>query len=273
MNKSSASHAVARSAPFQLVARLGLMAYGVVHLLVAWLAVQVALGDVDGGGVGKADKTGALQSMSANTGGDVLLWLIAVGLGVSALWQLFEAVTGTRRSRHDRLLRAMNIGEAVLFGYLSFSAGKLAAGSPASSTDKAQLGLIGSLLNQPWGKPVVILIGVVIVAAGLFVAHHGITQRFSSEHDLGTANHTTRRLVVRLGQVGYAALGAVYATAGGLVVVAAVQSQPAKATGLDVALRTLAAQPYGTWLLLLVAAGLAAFAAFSLFDARYRRTG
>jgi hypothetical protein len=270
MSKSSASHEVAKSAPFQLVARLGLVAYGVVHLLVAWLAVQVALGDVDGGGVGKADKTGALQSMSANTGGDVLLWLIAVGLAVSALWQLFEAVTGTRK---NRLLRVMNAGEAVLFGYLAFSAGKLAAGSPASSTDKAQLGLIGSLLNEPWGKPVVILIGVVIIAAGLFVAHYGITRRFTSEHDLGTANHATRRLVVRLGQIGYAALGGVYATAGALVVVAAVKSQPAKATGLDVALRTLAAQPYGAWLLLLVAAGLAAFAVFSLFDARYRRAG
>jgi hypothetical protein len=251
---------------------MGLVAYGVVHLLVAWLAIQVAVGDLDGGGVGKADKTGALQSLSANTGGDVLLWLIAVGLGVSALWQLFEAVTGDRDSRQDRLLRAMNLGEAVLFGYLSYSAGKLAAGSPASSTDKAQLGLIGSLLNQSWGKPVVILIGLAIVAAGLFVARHGITKRFSREHDLGSAGRPTRRTVERLGQVGYASLGAVYAGAGAMVVVAAVQAQPAKATGLDVSLKTLAAQPYGTWLLLLVAAGLVAFAIFSLFDARYRRT-
>ena len=137
-------HQVARSAPFQLVARLGLVAYGLVHLLVAWLAGQVALG----GSSGKADKTGALQSISANAAGDVLLWLVAVGLGVSALWQLLEAVSGHRDSRHDRLLRAMNLGEAVLFGYLSYSAGKLAAGSPASSTDDTQLGLVGNLLRQ-----------------------------------------------------------------------------------------------------------------------------
>jgi hypothetical protein len=268
MSKSSA---VTESAPFQLVARLGLVAYGVVHLLVAWLAVQVAVGDLDGGGVGKADKTGALQSISANTGGDVLLWLIAVGLGVSALWQLFEAVTGDRRAKQDRLLRMMNLGEAVLFGYLAFSAGKLAAGSPASSTDKAQLGLIGTLLAQPWGKPVVIALGLAIVVAGLFVAHHGITRRFTREHDLGSAGPTTRRTVVRLGQAGYAALGTVYGIAGVLVVVAAAKTQPAKATGLDVALKTLAAQPYGTWLLLLIAAGLAAFAVFTFLDARYRR--
>ncbi len=51
------------------------------------------------------------------------------------------------------------------------------------------------------------------------------------------------------------------------------RSQPAKATWLDVALKTLAAQPYGTILLTLVAAGLAAFAVFTFFDARYRRVG
>jgi hypothetical protein len=265
----SGSRAVSQGfAPVKLVVRLGLVAYGVVHLLVAWLALQVALGDLDGGGVGKADKTGALQTISANTGGDILLWLIAVGLAVSALWQLYEAVTGDRTS-----LRVMHAGEAVLFGYLAFSAGKLAAGSPASSTDKAQLGIVGSLLAQPWGKPVVVAIGLGIVAAGLFVVHHGITRRFAGELDLAPVSRTTRTAVVRLGQVGYAAVGAVYGIAGALVVVAAVRSQPAKATGLDVALKTLAAQEYGTLLLVVIAAGLAAFAVFTLAEARYREVG
>jgi hypothetical protein len=259
---------VTRSAPFRLVVRLGLVAYGVVHVLVAWLALQVAFGDLDGDGVGKADKTGALQSLSSNAGGDVVLWLIAVGLGVSALWQLLEAATGDRTS-----LRLMNLGEAVLFGYLAFSAGKLAAGSPASSTDQAQLGLVGTLLGESWGKPVVVALGVLIVVAGLFVVRHGLTKRFAEEHDLTSAGRPVRTAVPRLGQVGYTALGAVYGIAGALVVVAAVQSKPEKAIGLDVALRTLAAQPYGTALLALTAAGLAAFAVFTFFDARYRRVG
>jgi energy-converting hydrogenase Eha subunit C len=263
---TSAHRQVTRSAPFQVVVRLGLVAYGVVHILVAWLAVQVAVGDLDGDGVGKADKTGALQSLSANAAGDVLLWLIAVGLGVSALWQLLEAATGNRTG-----MRLMNLGEAVLFGYLAFSAGKLAAGSPASSTDQAQLGLVGTLLAQPWGKPVVIALGVLIVLAGLFVVRHGLTRRFEEEHDLAPAGRPVRTAVLRLGQVGYAALGGVYAIAGVLVVVAAVRSQPAKATGLDVALKTLAAQPHGTVILLVIALGLAAFAVFTFFAARYRR--
>ena len=263
----TASDQVTRSAPFQLVARLGMVAYGLVHLLVAWLALQIAFGDLDGGGVGKADKTGALQQISANAGGKTVLWLVAVGLGVSALWQLAEAVTGDRK---EKPARAMNAGEAVLFGYLSYSAGKIAAGS-SSSTDQAQLGLIGWLLSQSWGKPVVIMLGVAVIVAGLFVAYHGLSRRFAKEHDLDAAGRSLRKVADKLGQIGYVAVGAVYGTAGVLVVVAAVQSQPAKATGLDVALRSLAAQPYGTWLLVLIAAGLAVFAVFTLFDARYRR--
>jgi hypothetical protein len=266
----SAPQQVTRSAPFQLLARVGLVTYGVVHLLVAWLAVQIAVGDLDGGGVGKTDKTGALQSI-AGAGGAWLLWVIAVGLGASALWQLFEGLSGDWSHGRERWLRVMNLGEALLFGYLSFSAGKLAGGGAASSTDKAQQGLIGSLLSESWGKPVVIAIGVAVIVAALFIAHHGWSRRFTEEHDTGRASRATRRTVLRLGQVGYASLGVVYGGAGVLVVVSAVQSQPAKATGLDVALKTLAAQPYGTWLLLLVAAGLVVFGVFTFFDARFRR--
>jgi hypothetical protein len=197
-----------------------------------------------------------------------VLWLIAVGLGASALWQLVEALSAGSRTR----LRLMNAGEAVLFGYLSFSAGKLAAGGAASSTDAAQLGLIGTLLTQPWGKPVVIAIGVAIVAAAVFIARHGLSCRFAEEHDYSSANPRMRRVVERLGKAGYTALGAVYGFAGVLVVVSAVQSAPEKATGLDVALKTAAAQPYGPAVLVLLAAGLTAFAVFCFLDARYRRS-
>lgn len=263
MRAANAPRQVTKSAPFQLLARVGLVTYGVVHLLVAWVAVQVATGDA----AGKADKTGALQSI-AGTGGAWLLWLIAVGLGASALWQLSEALLGKGKPTRIRL---MNFGEAVLFGYLAFSAGKLAGGSPASSTDQAQLGLVGELLSKPWGKPVVIAIGVAIIVAAAFIARHGLTKRFCEEHDYSKTTASTRTAVVRLGQVGYAALGGVYGGAGALVVVSAVQSAPDKATGLDVALKTLAAQSYGPALLFVIAFGLAAFAVFCFLDARFRR--
>ena len=60
--------------------------------------------------------------------------------------------------------------------------------------------------------------------------------------------------------------------AGFLVVEAAVRYQPAKSTGLDGALRTLAQQSYGPWLLGALAIGLIAFGLYGLASARYAKT-
>jgi hypothetical protein len=63
----------------------------------------------------------------------------------------------------------------------------------------------------------------------------------------------------------------VFGLVGVFLIKAAVEYNPRAAIGLDGALRKLAAQMYGSVLLGLVAAGLVAFALYSLSDARYRR--
>jgi hypothetical protein len=265
-----AVHDAAKSRPVQLLARVGLLAYGVVHLLIAYLAVHIALGGSTPTG-GKADKTGALQAIAA-TGGVWLLWLVAVGLGALVIWQLAEAAWGVRHLSGTRrlLARIVHIGEAALFVYLAYGAAKIASVGRAPS-DATQKSLVARLLAEPYGKLLVAVLGIgVLVAAGVLV-HRGLTKDFRRELDLSSAGAATRRTAVRLGQIGYTALGGVYGIAGGLVVIAALRSDPSKATGLDLALRTLAAQDYGVALLLVMAAGLAAFGVFALLDARYRR--
>jgi hypothetical protein len=55
------------------------------------------------------------------------------------------------------------------------------------------------------------------------------------------------------------------------VVVAAVRFRPEEASGLDAGLRALAAQPFGPYLLTVVALGLAVYGVFCFVDARYHR--
>ena len=52
---------------------------------------------------------------------------------------------------------------------------------------------------------------------------------------------------------------------------AAIEYEPDKARGLDDSLKTLAAQPFGPWLLLVAAFGLLCFAAWSFLEAWQRR--
>jgi hypothetical protein len=75
--------------------------------------------------------------------------------------------------------------------------------------------------------------------------------------------------VTRLGQVGYPGKGVALGVVGGLLVHAAVTFDPADASGLDGALRTILDAPFGQFLLTLVAIGIAAFGAYLFVRARY----
>lgn len=257
---------VTRSGPARLLGRIGLVAYGVVYLLIAWLAVQVAIGDA-----GRADKNGALQTVAAQPAGEFLLWVIAIGLAAFVVWRVVDAIWGYRYAGKRRTRKRLaSAGEALLFGYLAYSAGRLAASGTAPS-DADQSSLVAKLLAEPYGKALVALVGLAVVAIAVFVIRRGVKKEFIEDLDLSAASPATRKAVTRLGQVGYVAVGIAYGIAGLLVVFAALRSDPNKATGLDTALKTLAAQPYGDLLLIVMAAGLAAFGVYSLFDARYRR--
>jgi hypothetical protein len=71
--------------------------------------------------------------------------------------------------------------------------------------------------------------------------------------------------------VGFIAKGLSVALIGILVVIAAIRFDPAEASGLDAALKSLASQSFGPYLLMVVALGLACYGVFCFFDARYHR--
>src|SRR5690242_13894329 len=70
--------------------RAGLVAYGVVHLLVGWLALQLAFGESQS----KASNKGAMQELAQQPFGEVLVWAIAVGMFLLVIWRGLEAAVG-----------------------------------------------------------------------------------------------------------------------------------------------------------------------------------
>jgi hypothetical protein len=258
----------ADSGPIKTLGRVGLIAYGVVHLLVAYLAVRVALG-----GGAKADKTGALQTIAEQPAGRFFLWVLTVGLAALTIWQLAEAGWG-HQHRHPRrrrtLQRLVSLGEAAVAGALAFSSFKVASGKAGKSKGE-KAAFVDKVFDWPAGELLVAAVGLGIVAISVYLVHRGMTKRFVDDLDLAGAEPHARDAAIRLGQVGWTALGVAYGIIGLLITYAAATYDPEKATGMDTALKTLAGQPYGTVLLLVVAAGLACFGAYCLFDARYHR--
>src|ERR1700726_860880 len=73
------------------VGRIGIASRGVIYLLLAYLAFDIAR---HGSAPTQTSSTGALQELEARTGGKLLLVILALGLGCYAAWRLFDAVTG-----------------------------------------------------------------------------------------------------------------------------------------------------------------------------------
>jgi hypothetical protein len=259
----------ADSKPVELLGRVGLAAYGVVNLLLAWLAAQVALGSSSGGEGEGASKNGALSQIAEKSWGSVLLWVVAVGLFALALWQLGESIWG-RKSSGGALKRAAHVVEALVFGVLGFSAAKVASGGKTESNSD-QAGWTAKVLDAPGGQVLVTVAGLAVIGAAVYLLIKGLKKKFLKDLDLSPASPGVRSLTERLGQTGYMAQGVGYGIVGALIVVAALRHEPDKATGLDTALSTLADQPYGTALLLIVALGFACFGAYCFLDARFRR--
>ena len=262
---ADAVHDVADSRPVKLLGRIGLIAYGVVHLLIAWLVVQVPFGEPE-----KADKKGALQQIASTSPGAFLLWVITAGLGALVLWQLAEAIWGHRGLPAGRqaLRRAINAAEAAIFAVLAYSAGSIAATGGAPSVSKS---FAAAVFDLPGGWFLVALGGIGLVAGWAYAVYRGVRKEFRRELDMRGQPAKRVRLVTRVGQVGWCALGVVYGLPGVLLVVSGLQYDPKEPVGLDAGLQALGRQPFGAPLLVALAAGLAAFAVYCFFDARYRK--
>ena len=251
------------------LARIGLIAYGVVHLLLAWLALQLAWG---GGSGQSADQAGALATLAEQPLGRPLLWLLALGLVALAAWQAAEVLRWRSRlsSTGDARKKALekvvkSVAKAVLYAALAVLAVRTATGGGGSGGQQQAAGVFG----WPAGRWLVALIGLVVIGVGVYLVHKGVSKRFLQEVDLGSAPPRTTRLVTRLGQAGFPAKGVALGVVGALLVYAAVTFDPARATGLDGALRTILEAPFGRVLLTLVAVGIAAFGAYCFVRARY----
>ncbi len=251
------------------LARIGLIAYGVVHLLLAWLALQLAWG---GGSGQSADQAGALATLAEQPLGRPLLWLLAVGLVALAAWQAAEVLRWRSRlsSSGDARKKALekvvkSVAKAVLYAVLAVLAVRTATSGGSSGGQQSAAGVFG----WPAGRWLVALVGLVVIGVGVYLVHKGVSKRFLEEVDLGSAPPQTTRLVTRLGQVGFPAKGVALGVVGGLLVYAALTFDPARATGLDGALRTILSAPFGRVLLTLVAVGIAAFGAYCFVRARH----
>jgi hypothetical protein len=254
------------------LARVGLVAYGVLHVLIGWLAARIAWSV--GPRAEDADQTGALQTVAGSPGGRVLLWVIGLGMLALALWQAGEVLrwwTGLLRPAH-RLRAAVVcvkcVAKGLVYGVLGVTALFFAVGAEYDAADRFRQ-VTDDALEIPGGAVAVVLAGAGVAAVGLYTLVRGVTGGFMKDVDLAAAPDRWEPVIERIGSVGYVAKGIAFAVSGGLLVHAAATEDVSTATGLDGAMHAIAAVPTGRWLITAIAIGFAAFGVYALARARY----
>ena len=133
-------------------ARIGLVTYGLVHLVIAWLAIQLALGDKEG----SADSQGAVQQLNEQPYGEAIVWAVAIGMFLLALWQGLEALFGYRDEEGFTQVRkrVTAAGKAVVYVVIGITAVHAATG-PSSSSKNGTDSTTAKVMDWPGGQVIV----------------------------------------------------------------------------------------------------------------------
>jgi hypothetical protein len=251
-----------------VLGRTGLIGYGVVHLLVAWLALQVAFGVPDA----PPDAEGAVGTIARTPGGLLALGLAAVGLLAFALWQLTAASVGFRWVRGGERVRKRvgAVAKAIAMTGLAVVIIDYLAGMGSSGGTTVQT-VAADVLALPAGRVLLGLAALTTLVIAAAMTYTGVRRTFMGDLDVRHLAPAARQAIELVGAVGHLSRALALAVVGLLAGTAALFAEPARAGGLDVALRTLGSTPLGTSLLVVVAAGFAAFGLFCIADAATRR--
>lgn len=252
----------ADSKAFEVCARIGYAANGLLHFAIGIIAVSVAAG-----ARGDIERSGAVEALADLPGGYILLWVSFLGAATLALFQLSEAAFRWKhREPKKKLAKRTKAGfKAGGYAAVSVSFGVYALGGETDSSAEARE-FSAALLSAPLGSALLIAVGVGIIAVGGYYLFKGATRRYCK--DLEVQPQGTRGTVIHvLGSTGYLTKGLALALVGVLVIVAAVTASPGDSTGLDGALKALQEQFLGTVALSIIAIGIMCYGVYSIVRA------
>ena len=251
----------------QLYARFGYASRGIVYLMVGGLATLAAFNQ----GGETTGSRGALERLLSAPAGDILLVIVAVGLFGHTLWRFMQCAFDADahgRSVRGVVIRSGLLVSAITHGLLAifalsqvFTLGQSGGQSGGSST-------AGWLIQQPFGRWMVALVGGFLIGAGVAHLVKAYKKGFDRHFSMPTA---TQRWAYPICRFGLATRGVVFIIAGVLFVIAAWQGAPGQAGGTPEVFTLLRRQAFGQWLLGVVAVGLFAFGLYSLLLSAYRR--
>jgi len=252
------------------LARLGYVSKGTVYLILGLLAAAA------GAGLGgeAADRRDTLNFILRQPFGRLLLLVIAIGLAGYALWRISSGFADWERrgtSLKGIALRIGSIVRGLVYGGFAVEVIRLVEGRErGSGSDASTRHWTQRVMREPFGRWAVALAGAIVVGYAVYQLYRAAAARLGKQLRLQSASPRSRRLIIATCRLGMAARGVVFGVIGGSLIIAAFHHDPRKAKGTSGALREIASQPFGRWLLVIIGIGLAAYGVYSFINARYR---
>lgn len=248
--------------------RFGYITRGVVYATIGVLALQLAMGS----GGGATTQTGAIARLGSQPFGKALLILIVLGLASYSLWGFVRAIFDSLHRGDDFKGSVARLGFAfsgLSYGLLLIPTLQFLMNQGGSAQAGGSADISVQLFKLPFGVWLVAGFGLLWIGVGLGQLYTAYKVDFMQDFQVGRMSAPEKLWAKRLGQIGYAARGIVFAIIGVLILQSALTHNPSQAQGFDTALLKLAQAPNGTLLLSGVALGLIAFGIFSALSARW----
>lgn len=243
------------SARLTMLTRLGFAVRGALYLVIAFLILRTGRTE---------DPAGALRYLG-ESGGQLLLGIMAAGLIGYGIWRLSDAAFNIERhdgDKHGILERVGAAASGAIHLFLAWQAIKLMQGAASSGGDSTQEGA-QTAMSLPGGGVLVMIGGLILVGVGFLQMVKAVKAKFLEHLDPAIARQAWAQWS---GRIGYAARGLVFVISGYFLLSAGFEEQSSQAGGMEKALGWLT-NPWD----LVIAVGLLGFGIFGLIEARYRR--
>lgn len=253
------------------VARIGLAAKGINYLLIgvfALVAVASARTSVPG-------RNKVWLEMAREPAGRLFLGALAVGFVCHGVWRILSGFLDLDRKGTGFLPMFIRFGYVclgALYMLFAVTAGELAfLRQRPPSDDKPFRTLAATLLDQPLGAWLVAAVGIGFAVAGIANVVQTVKAEFTQHLCMNELSASARKIAIQVGRVGTSTIALVCFMLSAFLMFAAYRADSSEARGLAGALRVIAKQPYGLWLVGIVAVGLLTNGLFQFVEMRYRR--
>jgi membrane protein implicated in regulation of membrane protease activity len=249
----------------------GYTAKGIVYSLIGFFAIAGVVSGASGGGSG--GPKAVIQWIGTNPFGQVLLFLIGVGLLAYCSWRWYSAVKDKQNDGQDKEGIAKRIGFAVsgtAYGVLSVYAFKLAFGGGDGGGNSKQ-DIIARMLSESWGPWAVGIIAAIVAGVAIFQLVRAIQDKHMEGIEGQGLSHDERETFEKTGEVGLTARFVVYGIISYFLFRAALMDDPSQFRGIGGSLNYIEDQSYGAFPLVAVGIGLLAYGIFMFVRARYER--